>query len=390
MCRQLSCFMMFGVLFGACVDVRAIAVEDLPTSQASPTNETFFGSAFNWDHVYNYKGASASAVDHYWVLTAAHVADDGGTGSLVIDGETYLQQEVVLHSQAADPDGNLTADIALVRYDKPLPGYYLLADSVPVGSEVMICGFGRSGTVVSTFSDAYFTEDGTTHTDKRWGTNVIDSEETSSSTVPIVATTKGFDTTISKDRVNAAKTDYEAGCNIYDSGGGMFYDDNGTWKHVGHMVGRYSVAANEHTGNFAAATKYYVNWIKSVIVDYDTDMDGLPDWWETLYGGDAISMDAAADLDVDGFSNYGEWIADTDPTNSVSRFQILEWLAPTNVTFSSSADRWYQIESRTDLADTNETWLTDVDWFAGSASQTETNVASGTSNGFYRIRAKLR
>lgn len=375
-----------GLLLAGLVDrVQAIAVEDLPTSELPPTNESFFGSSFDWSFVYNYKGASAAAVDHYWILTAAHVADDGGSGSLIVDGETYTQQEVVLHSQASDPDGNATADIALVRYDKPFPGYYLLADTVPVGSEVVVCGYGYSGTVVSTAFSHYFTEDGTTHASRRWGTNKIGAEKTLSTTVPIMATSKGFDITISTTKPNSGKTTYEAGCNIYDSGGGMFYNAAGTWKLTGHMVARYG--AGTYSGNFAVATTYYANWIKSVIVDYDTDMDGLPDWWETKYGSGATSMVATNDLDGDTFSNYEEWLADTVPTNGNSFLELIDYPGGTNVVFSSSSNRQYQVQYLANL--TNSNWAVEVDWFAGSHPQTVQSVSTADSNRFYRVRAKL-
>ncbi len=45
----------------------------------------------------------------------------------------------------------------------------------------------------------------------------------------------------------------------------------------------------------------------------DSDKDGLPDWWEELYGLDAFVNDAAADLDGDGRSNLEEYNAGTNP-----------------------------------------------------------------------------
>jgi hypothetical protein len=365
-------------------NVHAIAVADLPTSEDPPANE---GYTLNWDYVYNYKGSSASAVDHYWILTAAHVADDGGSGNLTIGGIVYTQQVVVLHSQAADPDNNQTADIALVRYDKPLPGYYLLNDTVPVSQDILICGFGREGTVVRTSATAYFTESGTAHVTKRWGTNKIDVEKTLTYTSPISATSKGFDITISTTKGNAGGTAYEAGCNIYDSGGGMFYNDGGTWKLAGHMVARYGTATSgQFAGNFAVATKYYVNWIKSVIVDYDTDMDGLPDWWETEYG----VTEAGADPDGDHFTNYEEWIADTIPNDGNSYLRVTAYTTAGEITFNSSLNRKYQIEFRTNLADTNETWQTEVAWFEPVSTQTVQSVSNPPGNRVYRVRAKLR
>ncbi|RKX34927.1 MAG: hypothetical protein DRP64_19685, partial [Verrucomicrobia bacterium] len=91
--------------------VSAIVVQDYTVAEAEPTE-------LDWSHVYNYKGSSAVAVGGHWILTAGHVADDGGSGSLDIDGTIYTQQGLPVYY----PDG----DLALVHYDKPLPGYYPL------------------------------------------------------------------------------------------------------------------------------------------------------------------------------------------------------------------------------------------------------------------------
>ena len=159
------------------------------------------------------------------------------------------------------------------------------------------------------------------------------------------------------------------------------------------MVARYGTAIpDQFAGNFAVATKYYVNWIKSVIVDYDTDMDGLPDWWETLYVGDSTSMEPDGHLDSDGFTNYEEWIADTIPTDSNSFLQVAAYTNPVEVAFDSSTNRKYQVEFRADLADTNEIWQAEpgLEWFSATGSPTIKSVSTTTTNRVYRVRAKLR
>ncbi|MCP3940138.1 MAG: hypothetical protein GY710_01470 [Desulfobacteraceae bacterium] len=51
-----------------------------------------------------------------------------------------------------------------------------------------------------------------------------------------------------------------------------------------------------------------------VATSTDSDSDGIPDWWEHLYGLDPlIADDAALDQDYDGISNFMEFLGLTDP-----------------------------------------------------------------------------
>ena len=54
------------------------------------------------------------------------------------------------------------------------------------------------------------------------------------------------------------------------------------------------------------------------VLPSDSDSDGMLDAWEILYGLNVLIDDSAMDTDLDGLSNYGEYIAGTDPTNSTS------------------------------------------------------------------------
>ncbi len=52
----------------------------------------------------------------------------------------------------------------------------------------------------------------------------------------------------------------------------------------------------------------------------DADGDGMPDWWETLYGFDPLDPnDALGDADGDGSSNGAEYVAGTNPLNPNER-----------------------------------------------------------------------
>jgi len=67
---------------------------------------------------------------------------------------------------------------------------------------------------------------------------------------------------------------------------------------------------------------------------YDWDGDGIPNWWEARFSrnGSKTGLSASADDDGDGMSNYGEFVAYTNPTNGKSRFMIaLERVGPSPV-----------------------------------------------------------
>ena len=52
--------------------------------------------------------------------------------------------------------------------------------------------------------------------------------------------------------------------------------------------------------------------------DSDTDDDEMPDGWEVTYGTNPVQNDAGSDLDEDQYSNYVEYITETDPGDEYS------------------------------------------------------------------------
>lgn len=61
---------------------------------------------------------------------------------------------------------------------------------------------------------------------------------------------------------------------------------------------RFSTTTNWYTGRGGA----------------DTDGDGIPDAWEFRYFGNLTTANATSDYDLDGLSDYGEYLAKTNPT----------------------------------------------------------------------------
>lgn len=233
-------------LVGLIMPVSAIVVQDYVAAEAAPSD-------LDWGYVYNYKGSSSVAVGGGWLLTAGHVADDGGSGSLDIDGTIYNQQEVFSHDEA---------DLALVRFDKAFPGYYPLYTGTLFNTprlDVLMVGFGTKGTV----SNNYWTALGTGRGTKRWGSQEID--RTLPKILPgndYVNPTSNFGFEMD---FNLGSTANEAGAGVGDSGSGVFYNDGGIWKLAGINIALVGGVGGQYTGTYANGMSYYADWIAAAI-----------------------------------------------------------------------------------------------------------------------------
>jgi hypothetical protein len=332
----------------------------------------------NWGYVYNYKGSSAVAVGSHWLLTAAHVANDGGTGTISVNGTNYVQQEIIFHAVANDPQHTSKADLALVRFDKPFPGYYpLYTETFPAGEMVgprnnkvwqdypcVMVGYGVTGTVYSTYYTPKAHTDSSKGT-KRWGTQIIEDDATITYTVtddPLGTLTNVVGFYMDFD---LADSDYEAGLGSYDSGGGTFVKESGVWKLAGINTAVYrfkdATPSNSVDWIFSVSMPSYGTWITNMIAaaDGDADLDGIPNWWEAQYSTNIL---ASTDQDGDGVIGTDEYIADTNPTNPASF-----GLADTNLI-------WV-------VANTNKVW--------GAGTNSSITVTNADEKAFYRLRVSL-
>jgi hypothetical protein len=90
----------------------------------------------------------------------------------------------------------------------------------------------------------------------------------------------------------------------------------------------------------------------NLVIQPDTDGDGLADPWETANGLSAgNAADALLDPDGDGLNNRAEYIAGTDPLDAASCLRVTQVSvsSPAQITFQAVSNKTYTIEYTDDL-----------------------------------------
>lgn len=94
-------------------------------------------------------------------------------------------------------------------------------------------------------------------------------------------------------------------------------DNDGLNNRAEYLAGtnpRNSDTAGDGIGDYDSRSgPYHRTWGEMFM-----DGDGMPDTWEMQYGLDPYHYDANLDLDNDGWSNYAEYLAGTNPNDSTS------------------------------------------------------------------------
>jgi len=118
--------------------------------------------------------------------------------------------------------------------------------------------------------------------------------------------------------------------------------------------------------------------VSGVVIDYqnaslDTDGDGLPDWWESLYFGNPTNALAQAPA-ANGFSNLQCYLLGLDPLDPSSTFKVQAGVQPLTgfplIAWNSVGAKTYAVEYANTLAGNGSA-------FAQALTVTETNVAAG-------------
>lgn len=126
------------------------------------------------------------------------------------------------------------------------------------------------------------------------------------------------------------------------------------------------------------------------VTSVDGDADGLPDAYESSTPGlsPANALDAALDNDLDGFTNFQEFVAGTHPNNSTSRLVTTGAMAGGGfqITLETVAGKSYRVERSDSLPGSWETVALHVEG-TGSPVQVLVPVTLSNPRQFFRVTA---
>ena len=127
--------------------------------------------------------------------------------------------------------------------------------------------------------------------------------------------------------------------------------------------------------------------LRVVSETFDSNGNGLPDWWEERYFEGPTSADALADDDSDGMTNLQEFLAGTDPLDAASalRLQVMGREAGGwRFSFESVAGKNYRVEASADLLDWQP--LGEIIPGTGQVVEVLDESATGVASRFYRVK----
>lgn len=173
-----------------------------------------------------------------------------------------------------------------------------------------------------------------------------------------------------------------------------------TFQDVINPTNAFSFFTNDnsiYTNIFAGGQSFYFATSNTFIKTFPTLPYGTPVPWLISYGLvtnvsyytnlAVLSGIEASDSDGDGMANWQEYLANTNPTNAASVFEITDVSRQADgrfqVTFTTSTNRTYRVQASTDLLN----WQTIQDNIPGinqDVTITDTRFIPNLTNIFYR------
>ena len=120
----------------------------------------------------------------------------------------------------------------------------------------------------------------------------------------------------------------------------------------------------------------------------DSDDDGLPTWWETLYQSVSPNLDPNLDPDSDGVTTMKEFVFGTDPGKPDSLLPSISSSLPPSLSWPTIPGRLYTLEASPNANPTSYSPITSPRLGTGQPMQ-HTDPSPATSNRFYRLRVDL-
>jgi len=133
--------------------------------------------------------------------------------------------------------------------------------------------------------------------------------------------------------------------------------------------------------------------IKGITSYPDWDDDDMPNAWEKQFSlNPTNSIDRNIDTDMDGMSNYDEWIADTNPTNNNSALNATIEMNEEQITinFNSSTQRLYRLLASDNLLSWHDAPDCSVQIGSGSNDQIITSYTNTTATQYFKLKVKTQ
>jgi hypothetical protein len=147
-------------------------------------------------------------------------------------------------------------------------------------------------------------------------------------------------------------------------------------------------------GNGDGVPRFDMGAHEFLLATADSNADGIPDGWTWNYRLNPTDPSVAgSNPDADAFTTWQEWIADTNPTNAQSVFNVLgiSIQPQVAVSFLSSSNRTYTLYSAGNLVSDQAAWTpvagqTNVRGTGGVATLADT---AAPPRKFYRVGVQL-